>query len=158
MAKSAEEQIKELEERRAQLNARIQRIKAKENAKARKARTHRLIEVGALVESAVGVECDEAVRETMALNLNSNVCVVEPDGTRRSVRLAELLTKPRNAPQTAERRQSVQEQPRPAFGAQSAPQDAPQDAQTVRPARPLTGDDLLQAQRRIEQQRRERVF
>ena len=151
MARTAEEQIKALEERRAQLNARIQRIKAKENAKARKARTHRLIEVGALVESAVGVECDEAVRETMALNLNSNVCVVEPDGTRRSVRLAELLTKPRNAPQTAERRQSVQEQPRPAFGALSAPQDA----QAVRPARPLTGDDLLQAQRRIEQQRRE---
>lgn len=151
MAKSAEEQIRELERRRDQLNARMRRIRARESAKERKARAHRLIEVGALVESAVGVECDEAVRETMALNLNSNVCVVEPDGTRRSVRLAELLTKPRNAPQTAERRQSVQEQPRPAFGAQSAPQDA----QTVRPARPLTGDDLLQAQRRIEQQRRE---
>lgn len=144
MAKSAEEQIKELEERRAQLNARIQRIKAKENAKARKARTHRLIEVGALVESAVGVECDEAVRETMTLNLNSNVQIVEPDGTRRSVRLAELLTRPR------EGRQGRREPQRTDWNDGTGSE---RDTETVRPTRPLTGDDLLRAQQRIEQQR-----
>ena len=143
MAKSAEEQIKELEERRAQLNARIQRIKAKENAKARKARTHRLIEVGALVESAVGVECDEAVRETLALNLNSNVQIVEPDGTRRSVRLAELLTRPREG-----RREPQRSDLGNIDGSE-------RDTETVRPTRPLTGEDLLRAQQRIEQQRNE---
>lgn len=58
MSKSSGEQIEELQRQIDQRKARIRQIKARENAKARKARTHRLIQVGAIVEQATGVEYD----------------------------------------------------------------------------------------------------
>lgn len=95
MAKSDDEQIMELKERRDQLNARIQKIQARKNAKARKARTHRLIQVGAIVETAVGGECGEAERETISHNLNSLVSVYDPKrGGNVDMRVADLLMRP----------------------------------------------------------------
>lgn len=95
MAKSDDEQLMELKERRDQLNARIQKIQARKNAKARKARTHRLIQVGAIVETAIGRECDEAERGTISHNLNSMVSVYDPKrGGNMDMRVADLLMRP----------------------------------------------------------------
>lgn len=52
--KTIEEQIKALEEREQVLKARKQELLAKGREKERKARTHRLIEVGGAVESVLG--------------------------------------------------------------------------------------------------------
>lgn len=52
--KTLEEQIKALEEREKVLKARKQELLAKNREKERKARTHRLIEVGGAVESVLG--------------------------------------------------------------------------------------------------------
>lgn len=61
-----EQQLHSLQTRRDQLNARIQKLKAREAAKARKARTRRLIQVGAVVEKALGREfTDEGQRERL---------------------------------------------------------------------------------------------
>lgn len=46
MTQSIEDKIAELEKRRDQLNARIKQIQARQNAKARKARTRRLYQLG----------------------------------------------------------------------------------------------------------------
>lgn len=52
--KTFEEQIKALEEKEKVLKARKQELLAKNREKERKARTHRLIEVGGAVESVLG--------------------------------------------------------------------------------------------------------
>ena len=52
--KTIEEQIQALEEKEKVLKARKQRLQAKEREQERKARTHRLIEVGGAVESVLG--------------------------------------------------------------------------------------------------------
>ena len=54
MVKSLDEQIKSLQERQAQLKAREDDLKARRRERERKARTKRLIEVGAMAESAAG--------------------------------------------------------------------------------------------------------
>lgn len=63
MAKSDEERLAELEERRRQANARysqqIARVRRSISEKRRKARNHMLIEVGAAVTSALGGESGE---------------------------------------------------------------------------------------------------
>ncbi len=51
---SPAEQLARIEEQLKQLTARARQIKAKEDAKARKARAHRLILVGAVVEAVYG--------------------------------------------------------------------------------------------------------
>ena len=48
--KTIEEQIKALEEKEKTIKARKQQLQAKEKEKERKARTHRLIEIGGAVE------------------------------------------------------------------------------------------------------------
>lgn len=79
MSKSAAEQIEALRERRDQLNARIQRIQAKENAKARKARTHRLIQNGAVLETVMGMELDtDEIREDWMREMRRVVAVYDP--------------------------------------------------------------------------------
>ena len=54
--KTDEELLAELQKKKEQLRAREQRIKARMNEKARKERTRRLIQLGAVVESALGKE------------------------------------------------------------------------------------------------------
>lgn len=51
-----EEQLKKIEEKMAVLQARKRELEAKEKDRARKARTKRLIEIGATVESVLGRE------------------------------------------------------------------------------------------------------
>lgn len=51
-----EEQLKKIEEKLAVLQARKRELEAKEKDRARKARTKRLIEIGATVESVLGRE------------------------------------------------------------------------------------------------------
>lgn len=67
MVKSLDEQIKSLQERQAQLKAREDDLVAKRNERERKRRTKRLIEVGAMAESAAGFEGgDERAKEHIA--------------------------------------------------------------------------------------------
>lgn len=51
---TAEEKLAKLREKQAQIKAQEKKIIAQENAKARKARTKRLIEIGAAAESILG--------------------------------------------------------------------------------------------------------
>ena len=67
MVKSLDEQIKSLQERQAQLKARENDLMARRRERERKARTKRLIEVGAMAESAAGFEGgDERAKERIA--------------------------------------------------------------------------------------------
>lgn len=67
MVKSLDEQIKSLQERQAQLKARENDLMARRRERERKARTKRLIEVGAMAESAAGFEGgDERAKEHIA--------------------------------------------------------------------------------------------
>lgn len=67
MSRSTDEQIEELQKQIEQKRARIRQLKARENAKARRARTHRLIQVGAIVEQATGVAYDsEQARQALS--------------------------------------------------------------------------------------------
>ena len=54
--KSIEERIDELQKKQAQLKAQEKALKAKKSQTERKARTKRLIEVGAILEKAMNVE------------------------------------------------------------------------------------------------------
>ena len=54
--KSLTEQIEEQERKKAQLEAKIKQLKARNAEAERKARTHRLIETGAIVESSLGIQ------------------------------------------------------------------------------------------------------
>lgn len=67
MVKSLDEQIKSLQERQAQLKAREDDLMARRRERERRARTKRLIEVGAMAESAAGFEgSDERAKERIA--------------------------------------------------------------------------------------------
>lgn len=67
MVKSLDEQIKSLQDRQAQLKAREDNLRARRRERERKARTKRLIEVGAMAESAAGFEgSDERAKEHIA--------------------------------------------------------------------------------------------
>lgn len=67
MVKSLDEQIKSLQDRQAQLKARENDLVARRRERERKARTKRLIEVGAMAESAAGFEgSDERAKEHIA--------------------------------------------------------------------------------------------
>ena len=118
MAKSADEQIKELREKRDQLNARIQKIQARENAKARKARTHRLIQVGATVESVMQMELDtEESRTALMHALERVVSVYDPArGANVDTRVADIINTAIHS-QTAKPATSIDE---PTIGQQDA--------------------------------------
>ena len=53
-----EEKLQRLEEKMAQLQAQKKKIQQEAASKARKERNHRLIEIGAVMESALGEEVD----------------------------------------------------------------------------------------------------
>ncbi|MEQ3065579.1 hypothetical protein [Bifidobacterium longum] len=61
MTKSTEEQIAAIERRMEQLRARKQRIVARENARARRRRTHLLIQLGGILASDSVLGYDERV-------------------------------------------------------------------------------------------------
>lgn len=67
MVMSLDDQIKKLQDRQATLKAREDDLVAKRNERERKRRTKRLIEVGAMAESAAGFEGgDERAKEHIA--------------------------------------------------------------------------------------------
>ena len=63
----SEKTLEKLKAQRAQINARIKQENAKIKAQKRKARNHRLIEIGAMLESAIGRPVEK--EEMEALNL-----------------------------------------------------------------------------------------
>ena len=81
MVKSLDEQIKSLQERQAQLKARENDLMARRRERERRARTKRLIEVGAMAESAAGFEGgDERAKERRTsdgMNWNQHDLVYE---------------------------------------------------------------------------------
>lgn len=69
--KSLTEQIAEQEKKKAQLEAKIKQLKARNAEAERKARTRRLIETGAIVESALHIELtDQDQRERFSVAIN----------------------------------------------------------------------------------------
>lgn len=72
--------LERLEARRDQLNAQIKRERARENAKERKRRTRELIQLGAIVSSALELELNEATRNQVARALNERY----EDGSSRA--------------------------------------------------------------------------
>ena len=55
---TVEERIEKLKQRQAQLKAQEKKLLAQKSKAERNARTKRLIEVGAIVEKAIGIELD----------------------------------------------------------------------------------------------------
>jgi len=71
MAKNLQEQIRELEEKQAQLEAKKKDLLSKQKVADRKARSHRLIEVGSILEKAVGIEfSSKEMRNALSEALN----------------------------------------------------------------------------------------
>ena len=56
--KTSEEKLQDLEKRLEQLNNQKKKLLAQQKDKERKARTHRLVEIGAEIESALGYTLD----------------------------------------------------------------------------------------------------
>lgn len=83
MVKSLDEQIKSLQERQAQLKARENDLMARRRERERRARTKRLIEVGAMAESAADLKTtvtkalEHNVRTSDGMNWNLHDLVYE---------------------------------------------------------------------------------
>ena len=67
--KSIEERIDELQKKQAQLKAQEKALKAKKSQAERKARTKRLIEVGAILEKAMDMEFDTQEKKDKLLDI-----------------------------------------------------------------------------------------
>ena len=86
--------LERLEARRDQLNAQIKRERARENAKERKHRTRELIQLGAIVSSALDLELNEATRNQVARALNERF----EDGSKRADHLRADILRQSNEP------------------------------------------------------------
>lgn len=71
--RSEEERIAQLDERLEQLKAKKQRLQAQIDQKERKARTRRLIQIGAIFEQYFGVQLNEQVAADVIKNLRAMV-------------------------------------------------------------------------------------
>ena len=78
MTISIEEQLKDIEEQQKRLNEKKRRVKQRMSEQVRKARTRRLIEVGAIMEKAHGSEYDERDRQTLSRAINGIISVYDP--------------------------------------------------------------------------------
>lgn len=67
--KSIEERIDDLQKKQAQLKAQEKALKAKKSQAERKARTKRLIEVGAIIEKALEMEFDTPEKREKLLEI-----------------------------------------------------------------------------------------
>lgn len=112
MTKSVEEQMADIERRMKQLRARKQRIVARENAKARKRRTHLIIRLGGIL-SDEGVWNDEGNRQRLLDMLKAHAAELRAWASDAGVRLpsaesaGELREQVRDLPQEPQ----IQEQP-----------------------------------------------
>lgn len=127
MTKSVEEQIADIERQMEQLRARKQRIKARENAKARKRRTHLIIQLGGILanDKVLGysedIWGDEANRQKLLNTLKAHSSELRAWALETGVRLPET-----------ERAIDSQEQPQP----QNEANDQPQWRQPSEPWQP----------------------
>lgn len=88
MEEAQTSKLAKLEAKRDQLNAQIKRERARENAKQRKARTRELIQLGAILTTALELELGEATRNQLARFLNERF----EDGSKRADHLrADIL-------------------------------------------------------------------
>lgn len=112
MTKSVEEQMADIERRMKQLRARKQRIVARENAKARKRRTHLIIRLGGILSNE-GVWNDEGNRQRLLDMLKAHAAELRAWASDAGVRLpsaesaGELREQVRDLPQEPQ----IQEQP-----------------------------------------------
>lgn len=112
MTRSVEEQMADIERRMKQLRARKQRIVARENAKARKRRTHLIIRLGGILSNE-GVWNDEGNRQRLLDMLKAHAAELRAWASDAGVRLpsaesaGELLEQVRDLPQEPQ----IQEQP-----------------------------------------------
>lgn len=112
MTKSVEEQMADIERRTKQLRARKQRIVARENAKARKRRTHLIIRLGGILSNE-GVWNDEGNRQRLLDMLKAHAAELRAWASDAGVRLpsaesaGELREQVRDLPQEPQ----IQEQP-----------------------------------------------
>ena len=67
-----QERLEKLQKKQEQLKAREKALKARISTQERKARTKRLIEIGALVESALGRKLEEKDREKLSAYLKQS--------------------------------------------------------------------------------------
>ena len=75
MAKTVEEKILEAQKKRDQYDNQLKQLLQKQKEEERKARTHRLIERGGLLESLMGVTdgvTNEEIREVLAIALDGD--------------------------------------------------------------------------------------
>lgn len=112
MTRSVEEQMADIERRMKQLRARKQRIVARENAKARKRRTHLIIRLGGILYDE-GVWNDEGNRQRLLDMLKAHAAELRAWASDAGVRLpsaesaGELREQVRDLPQEPQ----IQEQP-----------------------------------------------
>lgn len=112
MTRSVEEQMADIERRMKQLRARKQRIVARENAKARKRRTHLIIRLGGILSNE-GVWSDEGNRQRLLDMLKAHAAELRAWASDAGVRLpsaesaGELREQVRDLPQEPQ----IQEQP-----------------------------------------------
>lgn len=119
MTRSVEEQMADIERRMKQLRARKQRILARENAKARKRRTHLIIRLGGILSNEgvlgydEGVWNDEGNRQRLLDMLKAHAAELRAWASDAGVRLpsaesaGELREQVRDLPQEPQ----IQEQP-----------------------------------------------
>lgn len=119
MTRSVEEQMADIERRMKQLRARKQRIVARENAKARKRRTHLIIRLGGILSNEgvlgydEGVWNDEGNRQRLLDMLKAHAAELRAWASDAGVRLpsaesaGELREQIRDLPQEPQ----IQEQP-----------------------------------------------
>lgn len=67
--KSIDERIAEIEAKENKLKQQIKKLKAEQSKQARNARTKRLIEVGRIVEKAIGIEFDSTEKKELLHSL-----------------------------------------------------------------------------------------
>lgn len=97
MTRSVEEQMADIERRMKQLRARKQRIVARENAKARKRRTHLIIRLGGILSNEgvlgydEGVWNDEGNRQRLLDMLKAHAAELRAWASDAGVRLPVLL-------------------------------------------------------------------
>lgn len=89
MTRSMEDQLRDIEEQQKRLTERKRRIRRRMSDQARKARTKRLIETGAIYEKATGITAEsEDDRARLSRALESRIRV---DGT--TVRIGALIAR-----------------------------------------------------------------
>lgn len=113
MTRSVEEQMADIERRMKQLRARKQRIVARENAKARKRRTHLIIRLGGILSNEGVLGYDEGNRQRLLDMLKAHAAELRAWASDAGARLpsaesaGELREQVRDLPQEPQ----IQEQP-----------------------------------------------